>query len=327
MFPTSSLALLVSDLYISPRIEKLTIEHEPLLWSAGESLYAKHIREYLCLPRAYRLAPTPCSRASEVALLPFVALTLIPSPLYLLQHIGKIISLSFSSCAMAATTTAPATHNPIVLWDSIGPAYEDAFHGLRTQLTSIDWILSELEKSSIEKARTLDIGCGTGRPVCSRLADAGHDAQGIDISPEMIKAAEQRVPNAKFLVADLTSWSPDGEEFDVITAYFSMIASLSQDQIKETIKRIYSWLKPGGLFVFATVPVEANNVEIKWMGRDVVVSGLSPESFGEWFRDVGFEVVKEEESKFTPKGIEAGLTKNSEDVWEEAHLFIYAKKK
>ena len=226
----------------------------------------------------------------------------------------------------ATSTSQPATHDPKVLWDSVGAAYETAFADLPAQQASLDWITSTLSSSGIKQATCLDIGCGTGRPVCQRLADAGHDVQGIDISEEMINAAKQRVPNASFEVADIKSWTPS-QSYDVIAVYFSLISNVTQDEIRQTLQRIYEWLKPGGLFVFATVPVPANNAEIKWMGREIVVSGLGVEEFGQWFRKVGFEIVKEEESKFMPKGVEAGLTDKEEDVWEEGHLFIYARKR
>jgi SAM-dependent methyltransferase len=225
--------------------------------------------------------------------------------------------------------TTPATHDSRTLWDSVGAKYEKAFEGLPSQLRSLEWITSQLFSAGIKPAKCLDIGCGTGRPVCQHLVEAGHEVLGIDISPEMIKTAEGHVPVAKFEVADIKSWTPPNGEasYDLITAYFSLIANLTQDEIRSTIQRIHSWLKLGGIFVFATVPVPANNAEIKWMGRDVIVSGLSVEEFGQWFKEVGFEVVNKEESSFLPKGFEAGLVASREEVWEEGHLFIYARKK
>ena len=112
----------------------------------------------------------------------------------------------------------------------------------------------------------------------------------------------------------------------MVTVYFSLIANLSQDEIREIIRRIYSWLVPGGLFVSGTVPVPANLQEIAWMRRPIVVSGFSAEEYGQLFREVGFEIVKQEESKYMPKGLEAGLVEKAEDVWEEPHLFVHAVK-
>ena len=90
----------------------------------------------------------------------------------------------------------------------------------------------------------------------------------------MIDDAKAKVPNAKFEKIDIGDFNADDESFDAITVYFSMIAGFTQSSIRESIKRIHAWLKPGGSFVFATVPVKGENVDITWMGRAFTVSGL-----------------------------------------------------
>jgi 2-polyprenyl-3-methyl-5-hydroxy-6-metoxy-1,4-benzoquinol methylase len=229
----------------------------------------------------------------------------------------------------ATATTNPSTsstYSTAALFDEVGPAYETAFAGLPEQAASIEWLLSELSKSQVRPAEILDIGCGTGRPVCSSLAAAGHSVIGIDVSAEMIKAAREQVPQATIEQLDVRDFKSPANRFDAITVYFSMIAGVTQDEIRQFIQQIHSWLKPSGSFVFATVPISGNNMELKWMGRPAVVSSLSPEEFGAWIRQVGFEIVHEQESKFLPKAVEAGICE-PDDVWEEPHLFVYAKKK
>lgn len=222
-------------------------------------------------------------------------------------------------CSMATTAVE---YKAAETFDSVGPAYEDAFAGHTEQAASIDWLLSTL---TTKPARILDIGCGTGRPVCSRLADAGHSVLGIDISGAMLEAARERVPKAEFQQLDYRDFKAEPASFDAITIYFSMIAGVTQDDIKEAFKQVYSWLKPGGLFVFATVAIDANNVEVKWMGRPVTVSSLAPEAAVAAIKDAKFEVVRENVSTFTPKAAEVGIC-SKDDVWEELHLFVYAKK-
>ena len=262
-----------------------------------------------------------------------------------------------STVQMDTPSVPPASraglgNDPQQLWDSIGPAYEDAFAGLTPQLKSLDWILSQLSSSApapdtgtnantnlkastnFRRAKCLDIGCGTGRPVCSTLAAAGHDVLGIDISPEMIGAARERVPEARFEVADLRVWRPPGNkeagiggDYDVITAYLSLIC-MSRSHIRGTIYNIHDWLKPGGLFVFATVPSPANEETITWLGREMVVSGFTVAEVRLLFEEeVGFEVLEFEESSFLPTAVEAGLVAREEDNWAEPHLFVYARKK
>ena len=61
------------------------------------------------------------------------------------------------------------------------------------------------------------------------------------------------------------------------------------------------------------------------MGRPIVASSLSPDEALESVKAAGFEVLKAEKSKFLPKAAEAGICKK-EEVWEEDHLFVYARK-
>ena len=149
---------------------------------------------------------------------------------------------------------------------------------------------------------------------------------GIDVSTAMIEEARKNVPNARFEKLDVRKFEPDGGQgsLDAVTVYFSMIASVTQEEIRDFIRQIYGWLKPGGVFVFATVPLAGNNLEIKWMGRPIVVSSLEADDAVKWIKDVGFEIEYQDLSKFVPKASEAGICDN-EDVWEEPHLFVYAR--
>lgn len=231
--------------------------------------------------------------------------------------------------ATTATPSDPSSNPAAKLFDSVGPAYETAFEGLPEQGRAIQWLLGELSKTHPSAgAQCLDVGCGTGRPVCSSLAAAGHRILGVDVSLEMIKAARTQVtsPLARFEQQDVRSLPDTPAVYDAVTVFFSLIAAFSQDEIRDTLGRVHTWLKPGGLFVFATVPVPGDNLEIRWMGRPIVVSSLTRPEVEQCLQGVGFDLVEVRESTFLPKAVEAGIC-SSDEVWEEPHLFIYARKK
>ncbi|CAK7231087.1 hypothetical protein SCUCBS95973_007794 [Sporothrix curviconia] len=218
------------------------------------------------------------------------------------------------------------------VFDSVGPAYEDAFTGLPTQAAAIDWLVQQLKASPATAAggaKIVDVGCGTGRPACSVLADAGHDVLGIDISEEMLKAARARVPNATFELIDVRAFierqKAHPESLDAVTVFFSLIAGVTQDDIRAVLSGLAGLLKPGGFLVFSTVPIPVNNESIKWMGRPVVVSSLSPEEGVAAVKAAGLEVKYDAVTKFKPQGAEVGICQPDE-VWEESHLFVYAQK-
>lgn len=233
-----------------------------------------------------------------------------------------------TEAAAAAPPPPTEAHLPAEqLFDDVGAAYEDAFAGLATQAAAISWLVDSLAAAGVKPAKIVDLGCGTGKPTVSTLADAGHDVLGIDISGAMIAAAKARVPNAAFEQADMRGYfaATPKESLDAATVFFSMIASVTQAEIKEFMASIYGLLKPGGFFVFATVPIAADSIQIKWMGRPVQVSSLSAEEGVEAVKAAGFEVVEHAVSAFTPKAEAAGIC-SQDEVWEEPHLFVYAKK-
>ena len=214
-------------------------------------------------------------------------------------------------------------------YNALGSAYEAAFDNVPAQVKSLKWLVSQLSPSS----KVLDLGSGTGRPTAAMLVEAGHQVVGVDISPVMVEVARERVPRATFEVGDARTYQP-GEEvkeekLDAVTAFFSFIAAVSHDDIRSLPVRVASWLKPGGLFVSGWVCPPGLSVEdhaIKWMGKDVVVSVLPPAELVKVIEGAGFEVVETIEETYTPKAVEAGIC-GAEEVWEEPHVFICARKK
>lgn len=272
--------------------------------------------------------------------------------------------------------TTPLPNN--TLFTTLCPSYETAFANNPAQEDSISWLLSQLASNDtfpphprpwvqdalpahLQRKRILDIGSGTGRPVCSSLAEAGHSVLGIDLCPAMVEFARKSVASlypdgrAEFLEADVRTFDPErddpsfraraealrvkgeswGDEdsqgyYHAVTAYFSLIAAIeTQKEIKEVIQKVYHWLTEGGLFVFGTAPMDVQGEVIEWMGKPILVSSLSRSQILEAIREVGFEIEWEVTRKFAPKAVEAGILKpeEAEKAFEEEHLFVYAVKR
>ncbi len=67
--------------------------------------------------------------------------------------------------------------------------------------------------------RVLDLGIGTGN-LATRLADSGCEIWGLDISPKMLRAAQEKLPRARLVRGDVTAgWPSDlPERFDRIVS-------------------------------------------------------------------------------------------------------------
>ena len=90
----------------------------------------------------------------------------------------------------------------------------------------------------------LDIGSGTGHHVSSLKAH-GYDAIGIDMSPSMIKKAQETYPDLKFKVADAlnTSIFPE-ESFTHITCFYFTLYYIQNKKL--FFENCMRWLTPGG---------------------------------------------------------------------------------
>lgn len=98
--------------------------------------------------------------------------------------------------------------------------------------------------------RSLDVGCGEGRNTIW-LASSGWDATGVDFSPVAIDKARQLAAHsgveATFVVADLESWSPEPETFDLVAWVY---VHLPQPMRTAAVRRVLTGLRPGGLLVW-----------------------------------------------------------------------------
>ena len=78
---------------------------------------------------------------------------------------------------------------------------------------------------SLSPGRALDLGCGEGGDAIW-LAERGWSVTGVDISPSAIARAREAAgalgvaPSPTFVVADLSTWEPEGGPFDLVMASF-----------------------------------------------------------------------------------------------------------
>ena len=98
----------------------------------------------------------------------------------------------------------------------------------------------------------LDIGCGTGRLILD-FAQAGIDIDGVDNSPEMLAICRAK---ADVLNLAPTLFEQDMQALDLPRRYRTIIGSSSVLQLladvdvaRETLRRCFAHLEPGGAFV------------------------------------------------------------------------------
>jgi len=105
--------------------------------------------------------------------------------------------------------------------------------------------------------RILDVGCGTGRTTFS-LYDLGYqDIRGLDLTPEMIAAAEEikqeRQSPIEFMVGNAKELPFEAAQFDAVIFSFNGLMSIPDGKERfKALQEINRVLKAGGTFVFTT---------------------------------------------------------------------------
>lgn len=107
----------------------------------------------------------------------------------------------------------------------------------------------KLIKSNQPKAATLlELGCGTGS-LLSHLSKF-YLSTGIDLSPEMLTQAKQKLPKVRFLHNDICKFKLQ-EKFDAIICVFDTINHVTSIQKWEMIfKQVAEHLSKDGVFIF-----------------------------------------------------------------------------
>lgn len=144
------------------------------------------------------------------------------------------------------------------------------------------------------KGKLLDLGCGGGIPVSSYFFERGFGVTGVDISSEMIEISRKNIPAGKFFVSDMLDCKFADEEFDVIVSTFAII-HIPQEEQNILFKKIYNWLKTGGMTYL--VLGSQNQKEVtkdNWHGVRMFWSSFSPEEYQKIIKETGFKLLWDE---------------------------------
>jgi cyclopropane fatty-acyl-phospholipid synthase-like methyltransferase len=164
-----------------------------------------------------------------------------------------------------------------------------------TRLAYLDRLLGMLPDGS----RVLELGCGAGEPVARRLSER-HRVTGVDLSPEQIARARTRVPDADFLIGDMTQLVLEPGSFDAVVAFYSII-HVPRTQHTDLFQRIASWLRPDGvLLVTMGAGDSPGTVEDEWLGVPMYFSHFDAPTNRSIVQRAGFviesaEVVEDDE--------------------------------
>src|SRR3989338_8543683 len=132
--------------------------------------------------------------------------------------------------------------------------YDDLAPAWGRDGTLHDWGEEELKEFAtlVKKnggKRVLDLGCGSG--VQSKmLLEESLEVVGLDISPEMVRIAGKRVPQARFIIGDITKIPSRKNFFNGVYARASLL-HIPKRLIPKVLKSIHEILRESGVLYLA----------------------------------------------------------------------------
>ena len=120
-----------------------------------------------------------------------------------------------------------------------------------------EYVTGILKEQGITEGLVCELGCGTGQ-MTRRLADAGYEMIGIDLSAEMLDIAREaeydRVEDLEQSILYLQQDMREFELYGTVAAIVSLCDSMNyitdEASLLQVFRLVNNYLDPGGLFLF-----------------------------------------------------------------------------
>ena len=135
-------------------------------------------------------------------------------------------------------------------------SYYNLLYHDKNYAAEADYLNTIIQKHHPNAQSILELGCGTGKHALL-LAEKGYSVHGIDISEEMVQAAQtlqkkhtSYAHKLSFSTSDLRTLNLE-KKYDVVASLFHVISyQTTNDDLNKAFQTASKHLNPGGLFVF-----------------------------------------------------------------------------
>jgi ubiquinone/menaquinone biosynthesis C-methylase UbiE len=148
----------------------------------------------------------------------------------------------------------------------------------------------------------LDLGCGSGIPTTAQFAQR-FTVTGVDISAHQIDLARQNVPQATYIQSDIAQLAFPANSFDAVVGFYSLFC-LPRAELASVLRKIASWLRPGGYFVAS---LGAQSIEElyspDWLGVPMYWSIFDSEENKQLVQKAGLTIISADEKTEEEDGV------------------------
>ena len=151
---------------------------------------------------------------------------------------------------------------------AVAASYAEQLGDELSDLPFESWLLRRVAELA-DGAPVIEVGTGPGH-IAAFLAEAGADATGLDITPEMVAEARRRHPGVGYQVGDLRQLirptTHDG--WGAVLAWYSLI-HLAASELPAAIASLARPLRPNGWLVLALHAGADVRTVTNWFGHEV----------------------------------------------------------
>ena len=161
------------------------------------------------------------------------------------------------------------------------------------------------------RAVVFDAGCGSGYPVMEALARS-FQVTGMDFAKAQLLLAKRTIPDAGFILGDITDFALRDFAFDAICSYCAII-HVPRSEHSKLLAEFHRVLKPGGLALLCMGLGDLPRDDSDWLGARMYWSHYDDKTNLRMMTQSGFDIV---------------WSKTVEDPIDPpaAHLFVLGQK-
>jgi cyclopropane fatty-acyl-phospholipid synthase-like methyltransferase len=172
-------------------------------------------------------------------------------------------------------------------YNAIAAAWDEARRGfVGRERHYVDTLLEGLPA----RARVLDAGCGTGRPLADYILSRGHDVVGVDQSERLLELARARFPAARWVHSRLEDFAPAAGAFDAIVCWDALF-HIPREHHETILGRFARALAPGGRLMLTAGGSAHPAFTDTMFGHEFFYDSHSPERLTSILGGVGFTIV------------------------------------
>lgn len=139
-----------------------------------------------------------------------------------------------------------------------------------------------------QRAKILDIGCGSGKPIASHFITSGYSLTGMDSAPSLITLCKMRFPAHEWLVGDMRRLAL-GRRFDGLIAWDSFFHLAAEDQ-RRMFPIFAAHATPAAVLMFTSGPRQGEAIGT-FEGEPLYHASLDADEYRGLLGESGFDVV------------------------------------